>query len=272
MSERNQEQEQEVEQETETPLSQLESPLTTPTTAPAAPIDDGASVYLAALRDSNQRAAQLQERLDRLIAEQNAPPPKSPEEQSRDFFAAPEDRIDAVVKRRLEEALRSTVAPLIAEQKQQKKVSDYQQIVNGLRNDPQRRFTLFDKVNQAVWELLANFEEVSVQQVAAAYFQAVGLYIANGGSVAVETPNLSNSNTNNINNNNEPNRPSPVSTPPHLRSSAPAAPGTTTKPKLRELTENEETLRRRNGQTKEQYLAWLDVPASEVVSAKVGRE
>ncbi len=55
-------------------------------------------------------------------------------------------------------------------------------------------------------------------------------------------------------------------TPPHLRPSAPPAPGPGDQPpKLRDLSEQEERLRRENNMTREEFLAALDMAASDVV-------
>lgn len=62
-------------------------------------------------------------------------------------------------------------------------------------------------------------------------------------------------------------------TPPHLRPSAPAAPSREPEAApLRDLTENEERLRRERNWTREQYLSWLDVPAEKVIHSQIGRE
>lgn len=59
--------------------------------------------------------------------------------------------------------------------------------------------------------------------------------------------------------------------PPTQRPSAPNAPRQVTKPAVRALTENEKTIARMKGMTDEQYLAWLNVPASAVASSQIGK-
>jgi hypothetical protein len=65
-----------------------------------------------------------------------------------------------------------------------------------------------------------------------------------------------------------------VTTPAHLRPSAPAVPGAepgNEKKELRTLTENEKRLARERHQSDEQFLAWLDVPPESVVFSTIGK-
>lgn len=64
-----------------------------------------------------------------------------------------------------------------------------------------------------------------------------------------------------------------VTTPAHLRPSAPKIPGREPPAKeTRELSENERRLARERGWTDAQYLDWLDVPPEQVVHSDIGRK
>jgi len=64
-----------------------------------------------------------------------------------------------------------------------------------------------------------------------------------------------------------------MTTPPHLRPSAPTPPGheQPQKPPTRELSENEKRLARERSMTPEQFLSWIEVPPDQVVHSKIGR-
>lgn len=68
-------------------------------------------------------------------------------------------------------------------------------------------------------------------------------------------------------------RPAAVTTPPHLRPSAPQIPGKESdKPARRELTENERRLARERRMTEDQYLDWLETPPEQVIHSRIGKE
>lgn len=69
-----------------------------------------------------------------------------------------------------------------------------------------------------------------------------------------------------------------TTTPPHMRPSVATIPGRVEeKPALRDLTENEERLRKERERSigkpfpKEEFLAWIDVPASGVIHSQLGK-
>ena len=58
--------------------------------------------------------------------------------------------------------------------------------------------------------------------------------------------------------------------PPYLQPSSPPHKETVKGKQYRDLTENEARLARERGQSKEEYLDWLEVPATEVIDSKIG--
>lgn len=76
-----------------------------------------------------------------------------------------------------------------------------------------------------------------------------------------------------------PGRPAPsnsvptVTTPPHLRPSVAAIPGTerSETPPIRELTENEKRLARERNQKPEEFLAWIGERPDQVIHSKIGK-
>lgn len=206
------------------------------------------------IRQQNDRIAQIIEAQTR-----PAPtPPPDPEKQKAEFFNNPHNTVQEIVRKELKEA----IAPL-------------QDFVSNLSSE-----TAYNKIKQQVraefgnvWDnavenavdqvMLSGKVAVTVDNVRATTVQAIGLKSLGRlpGSNVQQPP----APQNNQDNNN-------MITPPHLRPSNPPSPQNNNNKPKRALTENERRIARENRMTDEEYLSWLEVPDTEVVSSKIGRK
>lgn len=212
------------------------------------------------LREQNRTIQQLQNATPPVAPP--AAPPRNPEAERQDFYNDPIEATRKVVKTALEE----TVAPLLDFVKEMRGATTTDRIKNQVKNDPRFSGIWDADIERAVDETLTRVapDKINEDVVRSAAVQAIGLKTMN--MLPTTTPRTDNPNPN-------PNPPAPterrVTTPPHMRPSAPPAPSSQTNgaKKLRPLTENEERLRRENKQTHEDFLFWLELPANEVTTA-----
>lgn len=210
------------------------------------------------LRENNRTIQQMNERGTTTPPPATPPPARDTAAERQEFFNDPAE----ITRRTVRAELEQTVAPLLEFVKEMKGQGAAARVKEQVKNDP-RFSSMWDAaVERAVDETLARMkpEEITEQNVRSATVQAIGLK-AMGMLEGSTTPAPRS----------DPPTPSGdrrVTTPAHMRPSAPPAPtGNGNKPKLRSLTENEERLRRENKQTHEDFLFWLELPASEVTTA-----
>lgn len=224
---------------TETPseLPPIETPPAPPAPVSIAPDRSIVEAYNGILRDKDQELARTRARLEELEAARNAPPPKTPEENAAEYFANPVE----VIQREIQRA----IAPLNASARQMTRDQNYAKLKQEMKLDS--RFSDLDKIETEFDQLMSSVAEPEPQGMIAAYWAAYGMASKAGklNPAPVTTPT--------------PQTPAaPVVTPPHLRPSGGNAPAPVANKNLRPLTENEETVRRLNGMTHEEYLKEFD--------------
>ena len=212
------------------------------------------------LRENNRTIQSMNERGTTTPPASTPPPARDPVAERQEFFNDPAE----ITRRTVRAELEQTVAPLLEFVKELKGQGMIGRLKEQVKTDPRFAPMWDSAVEQAVDATLAKVapDQLNEHTVRAATVQAIGLK-AMGMLEGSSPPPNSNPNPN----------PAPtgerrVQTPAHMRPSAPPAPsGNGNKPKLRALTENEERLRRENKQTHEDFLFWLELPASEVTTA-----
>lgn len=221
------------------------TPAPTPTPTPA-PTNNAEilSAYNALLGDKARENAELQRRLAALEAERNAPPPKTAEEQSREFFERPLDLIRSEIDR--------SVKPLNDFVAKAKRDSDYAALKTQMRADP--RFTRLSEIETDFDAMMAS-SPLEPNTMIGAYYAVLGMAVATGKLTATPTPKE------------DPPPPTPtLTTPPHLRPTNNTPAPAPTKTATRQLTENEKRVARLNRMTDEEYLKELEGPSAYRVS------
>lgn len=196
------------------------------------------------------------------------PPPKSQDELRNDFFNDPHGSTRNIIR----EEMQATIQPLVDVVRGLRfEGSPFSNMLNQFKTDPRFQQHITPDVEQVVNRLMEK-AELTPQNMQAAVVQAIGLKASGLMSIALG----------NFDSGSQPPQPQPpappspaahMTTPPHVRTTgAPPVGPNNGKPPLRPLTENEETLRRHNRQTHEEFLAWLEEPASGVASSKIGKQ
>jgi len=256
------------------PAPPTPSPAATPTSPPApqSPFaklsadekDRLLSVYSGTIQNQKEQLEELGARVKKVETRQDAPPPVDSKVANADFYNRPMEMVTEIVRKEVAAA----IEPLTTFVRTAGARDEYSTIKDELRNDPRVK-AVFDGAERHIDEFIrkqaAGGTKITRDLVIAAVAGVKGAqelgWIEGGGNGApapAPTPAPT------------PPTPSPTSmfTPPHLRPSAPPAPGPNdAAPKLRDLDEREERLRRENGMTKEEFLAALDMAAGDVVRA-----
>lgn len=239
-------------------------PTNQPPTSPTEQPSRYADILEATLKEQQRTIQQLQNQIN---APRTEEAPTLTEEEARQlFYNNPLQVLDDRDKK-LMQALQRTIDPLIEFTKSMRgDGTPYGKLKNQFRSDPRFSAALNDPaVDQAIDRLMdkAELSEANMMQavVSAVGMKNMGLL----GMVGINQPAT-------------PPTPPPTNTPTsntvipaHLRPTAPASPANPNKkPELRELTELEMRICRERGMTKEDYLAWLDVPDTDVPTSKIG--
>lgn len=223
--------------------------------------EDKTKRYIAILEDTvreQNRKIQLAADAGNVQPTPATKPALTPEEEKQAYYQDPVTATRNIVN----EALERTIAPLTDFVKEFRGQGATQRLVEKFKVDPRFSGMWDSQIEDAVTNFLATLqpEHINDATVQSAVIQAIGLRAAGllpGTTAPTPTPTPKTPS-----NGNPP--VTPV-TPPHMRPSAPPGPNDRpAAPKLRALTENEERIRRENKQTHEEYLRWLDVPATEV--------
>lgn len=216
------------------------------------------------LREQNRTISRLNEQVSsRPAAPEPAPAPVDPATARQEFYNDPMTATRKIVG----DALKETVAPLLDFVKEMKGQGLVGQLKSQLKADA--RFAPFwdEAVERGVDDAVSKLQPGQINEVTmqGIVVQVIGLKTMGllPGSQPAPAPR-------NPNPNPDPNpAPRMTTTPAHMRPSAPPAPSAGNgKKQLRALTENEKRLARENKMTDEEYLFWLDVPPSEVATAK----
>lgn len=240
-----------------------------PSATPASPFvgltdvqkDQLLSVYAGTIREQKGAIEQLQRDVATVRSRQDAPPAPDAAKLNKEFYERPMEMVTDIVRKEVSAA----IAPLTDFVRGASARTEYDRIKDELKADPRVK-QVFDVAEWYIDGLVtrqadagAKITRDTVVAAVAGVRGAVELgWLDLGGAPApapAPAPPAS-----------PPATGPQMFTPPHLRPSAPPAPGPLDKkPELRDLTENEERLRRENRMTKEEFLAGLDMAARDVV-------
>lgn len=252
------------------PVEDLELKPTIPPTdqPPVQPIDNTKYIGILeeTLRDQNRKIQELNTKLN-TTPPAPAVPSKTPDEERAEFFRSPVESNRKMIR----EEVTATIAPLVEFVSRLNTQDQMAQMINRYKFDP--RFSgMWDNdveafVRQNTGAIPADKltdDVFGTVVVSAIGMKATGLLTKSTSAPSPSAPPAT--------------PPAPptapvMPTPPHMRPSAPPGPsgGPNNKPGPRALTEHEERLRRERNMTVEQYLSWLEVPASDVVSSDIGK-
>lgn len=219
------------------------------------------------LREMNRTINTLNEQVSR---NNNPPAPPEAEITAEEYYKDP----IAAQRRLINEALERTVKPLANEFYKMQAFSRLDQIIGQFKNDARFSPQWDNGVEQYVRNEAArlNPDHLNEQNVGAIVLVAIGMKASGllAGSTPTSAPAPKNNNPTPTPSSTVPNRSDIV--PPYLApSSTPSADSNSNSKKRRELNEHELRLAREKKMTPEQYLDWLDVPASAVVASEIGR-
>jgi len=224
------------------------------------PRDRQIRIFEELTRSQNARITELEQSQ---AANRAAPPPEekiTPEQ----FFADPVHYMDD----RLEKKLKETVAPLLDFVEQFRGGTQTDKFINQFKNDSRFSSQWDDSLERYIREQAVTIppKQLTEQNFGLIVLTGIGARAA-GLIPGARTPT--------------PQTPTPTPMPqnqnrdiipPYIApSNLPAAPNGGNDKKLRPLSEHEERLRRERKLTHEQFLSWLEVPASQVAISDVGR-
>lgn len=261
-------QQEQTEQTEQTPPAEQSSQTTsTPASTEAPPQPN----KLLELMEANMReqAQRLREQ-DRVIQDlqtrrqsEDLNPPIQAGQDAEAFWRDPAANIQKLIRDETQRA----VKPLYDFKTQMERQSGYDSLKSRFRSD--RRYAeMFPKIEGLVDQLMSSAEP-NEQNMQLAVLSAIGTVVT--GQAPGVTIGPSTTATTQPNNGQPPTQETRVITPAHLRSSPSQQMPETNAPKLRDLTELEERLRKERSQSKEEYLAWLDLPATEVAGSQLGK-
>jgi len=223
--------------------------------------------YLQRQRDQDARLTQLSGVVEKLVAEKNAPPPTTPEEDAKAFYRDP--------KKAIKEAMEEAVKPLNEFKDEYQGSNAYARLKTQFRSDP--RFAQYfqrpgfeQMVDQVVNQSAQNGTEVSEMFVESVLTHTAGQIAV--GTVQMPDP-IADANVQNT-----PPQPGvpPVDNrqiPPYLQPSAPPTrQAPSDGPKRRQLNENEDRIRREQGMSVEDWWKWQEMDSKDVVDSRVGME
>lgn len=220
--------------------------------------------YQQRQRETDARLAQLTETVGKLVEEKNAPPALTPEEEAKEFYKDP--------KKVIREVMQETVKPLNEFKDEYQGTNAYTRLKNQFKSDP--RFAQYfnrpgfeQMVDQVVSQSQQNGIAISEQFVESVYTHAAGQIAV--GTVQMPDP-IADANRQGT----PPQETPPVDNrqiPPYLAPSAPPMRKPTSDgPKRRQLTENEDRIRRENKMSIEEWWAWMDEDSKNVVDSQIG--
>lgn len=204
--------------------------------------------------ETDRRLREMEERLTKA----EAPPGPTAAERDGEFWKNPTKVIGELIRAEM----KTTVDPINARLAATESVSVYDRAKTRLREMPQFK-DVWQHIEGSIDQFAQNAKdrgiELDDQVMQLAAVNAYGAYQL--GMI--------------------PGRPAPVTptpativqTPPHLRPSVAAIPGTerTETPLLRDLTENESRLARERKQSPAEFLAWIGEGAGNVIHSKIGK-
>ena len=223
----------------------------------------------ANMREQAQRLRALESENNQLRnvrqTEELNPPIQPGQQDAEAFWRDPAANIQRLIREETQRA----VKPLYDFKTQMERQSGYDGLKNRFRAD--RRYAeMFPKIEALVDQLMSNADPTE-QNMQLAVLSAIGTVVTGQApGVTIGGPPTT---TTQPTNGQPPQttQETRVITPAHLRSSPPQPVVENAPPKLRDLTELESRLARERGQSKEEFLQWLDVPATEVATSRIGK-
>ena len=221
--------------------------------------------YLQRQRDQDAKLTQLTSVVEKLVIEKSAPPPKTPEEEAKDFYRDP--------RKVIREVMEETVKPLNEFKDSFQNNDAYARVKNQFRSDPMFAPYFQRQGFEQTVDAVVNQAAQSGTQISEAFVESALTHTA--GQIAVGTIQMPDPIAD-ANVQNTPPQPgvAPVDNrqiPPYLQPSAPpSVQRTPDGPKRRALTENEDRIRRENGQSVEDWWEFMEMPSTGVIDSKVG--
>ena len=235
------------------------------TTPPTDPVADptpqptptgGDPTILAAYREQLLTESRERARLQRELDETRKPKETAPTpEEEKEFFDKPKSIVRDLIRQEIREAVR----PFNESAAAQQRAALIAEVKRQMRLKP-AQFPYIDQVESLFDQILSNVQVIDANVSVQAYNTALGYHISQGGRLEAKAPDAPSA---------PPNRGTPPvsNNPPHIRPSAPPAPPSGGKQKLRQLTENERKIARFNGQSDEEYLIWSgDMDPKDIVN------
>jgi hypothetical protein len=251
---------------TETPELESTSQPTPQTPSPAAPPINSKYVEIleATLREQNARIQALADQVNRPAAPVETP--KSPEEIRAEFYNDP----ITVQRKLIQEELQKAVAPLVEFTRGLRgDGTPYGNLKSRFKNDPRYKEMFNDPNFELAVDHVMSRSDLSEGAMQNTLINIAGLKAVGQLEAALIGQGIAPVRPSEVTPTPPP--PPPVSTPPYVKPSAPPPVAPPGPPPRRELTENERRLARERGMSEDQYLDWLEVPASGVVSSRIGR-
>ncbi len=222
------------------------------------------AAYQARQRDTDNKLTQLTQVVEKLVTDKNAPPPTTPEEDAKDFYRDP--------KKVIREVMQETVAPLNAFKDEFQGDSAYSRLKTQYKADP--RFAAYFQrqgfegmIDQVINQSMRNGVTISDEFVVSVLTHTAGQIAV--GTVQMPDP-IADANL----------TPTPTPgvplvderlIPPYLQPSSPPAVHRGAEPKRhRELTENEDRVRRERNMSVEDWWAWMELDSKDVIGSKIG--
>jgi hypothetical protein len=225
------------------------------------------------IQEQRNQIAQLSSAVQALVAEKNKPAVKTPDEAAKEFYRDPEKVI--------REVMRETVAPLNEFKSNFEAESAYTQLKRQYKADARyapyfKRPGFEDMIDTVIREATKKNVGVTSQFVESAITHTVGQMAT--GTIVFPDP-IADQSVNNQVPKFDAQTGKPLTgltehnqmIPPYLQPSSPPSPGPSQHaPQRRDLTENEDRIRREQRMSLEDWWKWQDMDSKDVISSKVG--
>lgn len=219
------------------------------------------------VKDQGARLTATENELAKLKSEREEASKPTIEESAKTFYANP--------MKAIEEALEKAVAPLHEFKNRFESDSEYEKIKKGLMVNPVYAQHLDNAEFASIIDDLINEGtrsgiEISVGNVEAAIKHTIGSIVT--GDIVLTPVKGSETVVKGVETKVEvkEGQREDMQIPPYLAPSSPPYKKAADVKQYRELTENEARLARERGQSKEEYLDWLEVDPADVIDSKIG--
>jgi hypothetical protein len=225
------------------------------------------AAYQQRQRETDAKLSQLTDTVSQLVAEKNAPPPRTPEEEAKEFYKDP--------KKVIREVMQETVKPLNEFKDEYQGSNTYARLKDRFKTDP-RFLSYFQRQGfEQMVDTVVQKAQQNGSPINETFVESVLTHTA--GQIAVGTVQMPDP-IKDANLQDTPPQPGvpPVDDrqiPPYLQPSAPPMRKPTSDgPKRRQLTENEDRIRRERGMSLDEWWYWMELDSKDVVDSKFGVE